>query len=53
VKEEVMDQRASLHVVPIHASDLKIGDFVVVELVKTAPDNVASLVMVTHPATAG
>ena len=25
----------------------------VVELVETAPDNVASLVMVTHPATAG
>jgi hypothetical protein len=38
---------------PIHARDLKIGDFVVVELVDTAPDNVASLVMVTHPATAG
>ena len=38
---------------PIHARDLRIGDFVVVELVDTAPDNVASLVMVTHPATAG
>jgi len=38
---------------PIHVRDLKIGDFVVVELVGTAPDNVASLVMVTHPAIAG
>ena len=38
---------------PIRARDLAIGDFVVVELVETAPGNVASLVMVTHPATAG
>jgi len=38
---------------PIHARDLKIGDFVVVELTETAPDNVASLVMVTHPANTG
>ena len=38
---------------PIHARDLRMGDFVVVELVETARDNVASLVMVTHPATAG
>jgi hypothetical protein len=38
---------------PIHASDLKIGDFVVVELVETTSDNVASLVMVTHAASAG
>jgi hypothetical protein len=38
---------------PIHARDLKVGDFVVVELVGTPPANVASLVMVTHPATAG
>ena len=37
----------------IHARDLRMGDFVVVELVETARDNVASLVMVTHPATAG
>jgi hypothetical protein len=37
---------------PLHARDLRIGDFVVVELVDTAPGNVASLVMVTHPATA-
>jgi len=38
---------------PIHASDLKIGDFVVIELAETAPGNVASLVMVTHPASGG
>jgi hypothetical protein len=38
---------------PIHVRDLRIGDFVVVELVDTAPDNLASLVMVTHPAAAG
>ncbi len=38
---------------PIHARDLKIGDFVVVELVGTAPENAASLVMVTHPASGG
>lgn len=38
---------------PIHARDLRIGDFVVVELVDTASDNLASLVMVTHPAAAG
>ena len=38
---------------PIRAKDLRIGDFVVVELVDTVPDNLASLVMVTHPAAAG
>ncbi len=38
---------------PIHARDLRIGDFVVAELVNTAPGDVASLVMVTHPATVG
>ena len=38
---------------PIRARGLRIKDFVVVELVDTAPDNVASLVMVTHPETAG
>jgi len=37
----------------IRARDLAIGDFVVVELVETAPENVASLVMVTLPATGG
>ena len=39
--------------IPIHAGELRIGDFVVVELVDTAPDNLASLVMVTHPAATG
>lgn len=38
---------------PIHATDLKIGDFVVVELAGIAPENAASLVMVTHPASGG
>jgi hypothetical protein len=38
---------------PIRARDLRVGDFVVVELVDTAPDNLASLVMVTHAAAAG
>jgi hypothetical protein len=38
---------------PIHAKDLRIRDFVVVDLVDAAPDNLASLVMVTYPAAAG
>jgi hypothetical protein len=38
---------------PIQAKDLKIGDFVVVELMGTAPENAASLVMVTHHASGG
>ena len=38
---------------PMRARDLKAGDFVVVQLLDTAPDSVASLVMVTLPAAGG
>jgi len=37
----------------IDASELRAGDFVVVELAGAAPEDVARLVMVTHPARAG
>ena len=38
---------------PIRVSDLRSGDFVVVELADTGAENLASLVMVTRPAAAG
>ena len=38
---------------PIQARNLTIGDFVVVELIGTAPENAASFVMVTHRANGG
>ncbi len=52
-KEMFTDLTDTFTMTPIHTSDLKSGDFVVVELTDGAPDNVASLVMVTHPAAAG
>lgn len=52
-KEMWEDLTDTFTTTPIRSSDLRIGDFVVVELADTAAGNVASLVMVTRPVAAG